>query len=109
MDRTNGFRFVNALYEEHNKQSTTDGYKSHLCFLIIPNWDTNEGWFDCLFVYPIESSQTEKNKDGIYKGFCFSAVPFSTLRIEETKIGTTDHVSISFSVYELGKGKGKIY
>ena len=35
MDRTGVFPFVRVLYEEHNNQSTTDGYKFHSCFLII--------------------------------------------------------------------------
>ena len=54
MDRTNGFPFVNVLYEEHNNQSRTDGYISYLCFLIIANWSTNKGRFGCLFIYQIE-------------------------------------------------------
>ena len=54
MDLTNGFPFVNVLGEEHNKQSMTDIYKSHFCFLIIADWNTNKGGLGCLFVYPIE-------------------------------------------------------
>ena len=109
MDRTSVFPFVSVLYEEHNNQSTTDGYKFHSCFLIIANWNTNDGW---LFVYlctQLNETKRKKNKDGIYKRSCFSVVPFSTLRIEKTKICITDHILLSFSVYESGKRKMKLY
>ena len=60
MDHTNVFRFVNVLYREHKYQSTSDGHKSHLCFLIIANRKTNRGWFGSLFVFPTEWHQTGK-------------------------------------------------
>ena len=60
MDHTNVFRFVNVLYREHKYQSTPDGHKSHLCFLIIANRKTNRGWFGSLFVFPTEWHQTGK-------------------------------------------------
>ena len=108
MDRTNGFLFVNVLCEEHNTQSTTNGYKSHLCFLIIANWNKNKGWFGCLFVYPIWMKLIGKTKDGIYKRFCFSFVPFLTLRIEKKKIGITDHISILLFCLWIRKRERKL-
>ena len=59
MDRTSVFPFVSVLYEEHNNQSTTDGYKFHSCFLIIANWNTNDGW---LFVYLCTQLNETKRK-----------------------------------------------
>ena len=50
----------NVLYREHKYQSTSDGHKSNLCFLIIANRKTNRGWFGSLFVLPTEWHQTGK-------------------------------------------------
>ena len=92
MDRTNGFPFVNVLYEEQSNQSTTGGNKSHLFFLIIAKWNTKRGWFYCLF--PNLNKTKRKNKGRYIQRFCVSVVPLSTLRIEETKIGIADHIFI---------------
>ena len=63
MDHANVFfAFVNVLYREHKYQSTSDGHKSHLCFLIIANRKTNRGWFGSLFVFPTEWHQTGKQR-----------------------------------------------
>ena len=54
------FLITVVLYREHKYQSTSDGHKSHLCFLIIANRKTNRGWFGSLFVFPTEWHQTGK-------------------------------------------------
>ena len=92
MDRTNRFPFGNVLCEEHNNQSTTDGYKSRICFLLIANWNTNKGWFDCLFVYPVWIKLNGKPRTA-YTNDLFS-VPFSTLRNEKKNENITDHIYI---------------
>ena len=67
------FRFVNVWYREHKYQSTSDGLKSHLCFLISANRNTNRGWFGSLFVFPTELHQTEKPRTAYTEDvvFCF--------------------------------------
>ena len=101
-DRMNGFPFVNALYEEHNNQSTADRYKSYLCFLMIANWNMNKGSFDCLFVYPIEWNQTERQRTAYTKYFAFQLFPFFMLRMK-TKISIKDDLSILLFFFLITK------
>ena len=76
------------------KANTTGGYKSHLCFPIITNWNTNIGLFDSLFVFfPIEWHQ-KKKEDGIYRRFCFFVFIFLHCELKETKVCISDHISI---------------
>ena len=49
----------------------TGGHKSHLCFPIITNWNTNKGLFDSLFVFQIEWHQTKKQKTAYTGDFAF--------------------------------------
>ena len=62
----------------------TGGHKSHLCFPIITNWNTNKGLFDSLFVFPIEWHQTKKQKTAYTGDFAF-LFSFFTLRIERNE------------------------
>ena len=86
----------------------TGGHKSHLCFPIITNWNTNKGLFDSLFVFPIEWHQTKKQKTAYTGDFAFLFSFFLHCELKETKLCIMDHISIFlFFVYELGKRKRK--
>ena len=102
------FCFCQCFIWRTQKANTTGGHKSHLCFPIITNWNTNKWLFDSSFVFPIEWHQTTKTKDGIYRKFCFFVFIFLHCELKETKPCITDHIYIFlFFVYELGKRKRK--
>ena len=85
MDHPNVFfAFVNVLYREHKCQSTSDGYKSHLCFLIITNRKTNKGWFGSLLFSQLNDTKRESKGRHIQKRGRF-AVVFSVLDVANEK------------------------
>ena len=64
------------------------------CFLYRAARTNEQGMDRLLICLPNWVIPSGKTKDGIYTIFCFSVVPFSALRIEETQIGIMDHISI---------------
>ena len=78
------FCFCQCFIWRTQKANTTGGYKSHLCFPIITNWNTNKGLFDSLFVFPIEWHQA-KNQKTAYTGDLAFLSFFFTLRIERNE------------------------
>ena len=108
MDHMNVFLvFVIPFIWRTQKANTTGGHKSHFCFPIITNWNTNKGLFDSLFVFPIELHQTKNKRRHIQEIllFCFH---FFTLRIERNEtIYNGSYFYFPFFVYELGKRKRK--
>ena len=90
------FCFCQCFIWRTQKANSTGGHKSHLCFPIITNWNTNKWLFDSLFVFPIEWYQTKKTKDGIYRIFCFFVFIFLHCELKETKLCITDHIYIFF-------------
>ena len=56
------FCFCQSFIWRTQKANTTGGYKSHLCFRVIANWNSNNGLFDSLFVFTTEWHQTKKQK-----------------------------------------------
>ena len=102
------FCFCQCFIRRTQKANTTGGHKSHLCFPMINNWNTNKGLFDSLFVFPIEWHQTKKNKRRHIQEILLFCYHFLHCELKETKLCITDHISIYlFFVYELGKGKRK--
>ena len=108
MGHTNVFAFVNVLCEEHKTQSTTDGYKSNLCFLIIANRKTINGWFDFLFVFPIEWHQTGQQRAAYTQDVAFLFLLFSCCGWK-TKIVITDHISIFLFCFWIRKKVKEIW
>ena len=104
------FRFVNGLYREHKYQSTSDGHKSHLCFLIIANRKTNRGWFGSLFVLPTEWHQTGKQRTAYTEEVVFLLLFFSYLMLQMKNENrySGSYFYIPFSVFKVGKGKRKL-
>ena len=103
------FRFVNGFYREHKYQSTSDGHKSHLCFLIIANRKTNRGWFGSLFVFPTEWHQTGKQRTAYTEEVVFLGFFRIWCCKWKMKMGIADHISIFlFLVFKVGKGKRKL-
>ena len=102
----NVFRFVNILYREHKYQSTSDGHKSHLCFLIIANRKTNRGWFGSLFVFTTEWHQTGKLRTAYTEEVVFSFFFLIWCCKWKMKIGIADHISI-FPLLFLNQDTGK--
>ena len=101
------FCFCQCFIWKTQKANTTGGHKSHLCFPIINNWNTNKGLLDSWFVFPIEWHQTKKQKMA-YTGdfFCYH---FFTLRIERNEtMYNGSYFYFPVFVYELGKRKRKI-
>ena len=78
------FAFVMPFIWRTQKANTTGGHKSHLCFPMITNWNTNKGLFDILFVFPIEWHQTKKQKSAYTVDFAF-LFSFFTLQLERNK------------------------
>ena len=102
------FCFCQCFIWRTQKANTTGGHKSHLCFPIITNWNTNKWLLDSLFVFPIELHQTKKQKTAYTGDFAFLFSFFLHCELKETKLCLTDHIYIFlFFVYELGKGKRK--
>ena len=108
MDHTNVFRFVNVLYREHKYQITSDGHKSHLCFLKIANRKTNRGWFGSLFVFPTEWHQTGNQWTACTEEVVFCIFSYLMLQMKNENRYSGSYFYISFSVFELGKGKRKL-
>ena len=100
------FRFVNVLYREHKYQSTSDGQKSHLCFLIIDNRKTNRGWFGSLFVFPTEWHQTGKQRTAYTEEVVFLFFLIWCCKNENRYSGS--YFYIPFSVFKVGTGKRKL-
>ena len=98
------FCFCQCFIWRTQKTNTTGGHKSHLCFPIITNWNTNKWLFDSLFVFPIEWHQTKKQKTSYTRDFAF-LFSFFTLRNETMYNGS--YLYFPFFVYELGKRKKK--
>ena len=109
MDHTNVFfAFVNFLYREHKYQSTSDGHKSHLCFLIITNRKTNRGRFGSLFVFPTEWRQTGKQRTAYREEVVFLFFCYLMLQMKK-KICIADHISIFLVLFlNWEKGKGNL-
>ena len=99
------FAFVNVIYEDHINQSTTDGYKSHLCFLVIANRKTKQRkvWF--LICFPNWITPNGKAKDGIYRRYCFSVFGFFMFRMKNENRYNEHYSYSSFSVFKLGMRK----
>ena len=101
------FCFCQCFIWRTQKANTTGGHKSHLCFPIITNWNTNKWLFDFLFVFPIEWHQTTKQKTAYTGNFAF-LFSFFTLRIERNEnMYNGSYSYFPFFVYELGKRKRK--
>ena len=99
------FCFCQCFIWRTQKANTTGGHKSHLCFPIINDWNTNKGLFDSLFVLPIEWRQTKKQKTAYTGDFAF-CYHFFTLRIERNEtMYNGSYFYFPFFVYELGKRK----
>ena len=102
------FRFVNVLYREHRYQSTSDGHKSHLCFLIIANRKTNRGCFGSLFVFPIEWHQTGKQRTAYTEEVVFLFFSYLMLQMKNENRYSRSYFYIPFSIFKVGKGKGNL-
>ena len=102
------FRFVNVLYSEHKYQSTSDGHKSHYCFLIIVNWKTNRGWFGSLFVFPTEWHQTGKQMTAYTEEAVFLGLFYLMLQMNNENRYSGSYFYIPFSTFRVGKGKGNL-
>ena len=101
------FRFINVLYREHKYQSTSDGQKSHLCFLIIDNRKTNRGWFGSLFVFPTEWHQTGKQRTAYTEEVVFLVFSYVMLQMKNENRLSGSYFYSPFSVFKVGKGKRK--
>ena len=101
------FCFCQRFIWGTQKANTTGGHKSHLCFPIITNWNTNKWLFDSLFVFPIEWHQTKKQKRAYTGDFAFLFFIFLHCELKETKLCITDHIYIFLFFHELGKRKMK--
>ena len=102
------FRFVNVLYREHKYQSTSNGQKSHLCFLIIDNRKTNRGWFGSLFVFPTEWHQTGKQRTAYTEEVVFLFFSYLMLQMKNENRYSGSYFYIPFSVFKVGTGKMKL-
>ena len=107
MDHTNVFRFVNVLYREHKYQSTSDGHKSHLCFLIIANRKTNRGWFGSYLFSRLNDTKQESNRRHVQKRLFFCIFSYLVLQMKNENRYSGSYFYIPFSVFKLGKGKRK--
>ena len=99
------FAFVYVLYEEQ-KTNTTGGYKSHLCFPIITDCNTNKGLFDSIFAFPLNDTKRKKQKTA-YTGYFFFFFFIFTLRIERNESmykGSYFYLPFLFMNQEKGKG-----
>ena len=102
------FRVVNVLYREHKYQSTSDGHKSRLCFLMIANRKTNRGWFGSLFVFPTEWHQTGKQRTAYTEEIVFLFFSYLVLQMKNENRYSGSYFYIPVSVFKLGKGKRKL-
>ena len=103
----NVFLLLSMFYMKNTKANTTGGDKSHLCFPIITNLNTNKWLFDSLFVFPIEWHETKKPKTAYTGDFAF-LFSFFTLRIERNEtMYNGSYLYFPFFVFELGKRKRK--
>ena len=100
--------FCQCFIWRTQKANTTGGYKSHLCFPIITNWNTNKGLFDSLFVFPIEWHQTKKQRKA-YTEQVVSVFYFLMLRMKNENGYNGSYSYIPFPVFELGKGKRNLH
>ena len=117
MDHTNVICLCQCFIWRTQNQSTTDGYRFHLGFLIIDNRKTKKVWFDSLFVF--QFNDTNRQNKGRYKQkmllFCF---PLFMLPMKNENRYCESYFCCPFSelifyhlfdyVYELGKRKRKI-
>ena len=101
-------RFVNVLYREHKYRSTSDGHKSHLCFLIIANRKTNRGWFGSLFVFTTEWRQTGKQRTAYTEEVVFWVFSYLMLQMKNENRYSGSYFYIPFSVFKAGYGKRKL-
>ena len=100
--------FVNVLYREHKYQSTSDEYKSHLCFLIIANRKTNRGWFGSLFVFSTEWHQTGKQSTVYTEEVVFLFLLFWWCE-RKMKIDIMDHIPISLFCFWIKKKENETW
>ena len=103
------FAFVMPFIWRTQKANTTAGHKSHLCFPIITNWNTNKGLFDYLFVCFFQLNDTKrKNKRRHIQEMLLFCFHFFTLRIERNEtMYNGSYFYFPFFVYELGRRKRK--
>ena len=101
------FCFCQCFIWRTQKANTTGGHKSHLCFPIITNWNTNKWLFDSLFVFQLNDTKRKNKRRHIQEIllFCFH---FFTLRIERNEtMYNGSYLYFPFFIYELGKRKRK--
>ena len=103
------FAFVKVLYREHKYQSTSDGHKSHLCFLIFANRKTNRGWFCSLFVFPTEWHQTGKQTTAYTEEVVFLFFSYLMLRTKNENRYSGSYFNIPFSVFQIRKKEKEIW
>ena len=108
MDRTGVFPLVRVLYEEHNNQSTTDGYKFHPCFLIIQlliGTRTRDGLIVYLFSQLTETKRKTQGRH-IQKIllFCCSFFYIANLKNENMYKGSYFYFRFLFVNWEKGNG-----